>query len=73
MKEKTYNIWQNYQLKIKNDFIDDIKNFYPINYNKGKQGGFKTIKRHQSTCVEQEEDDEILENDDQTCNEFLLR
>ena len=51
MIEKTYSMWQNYQLSIKNDLINDIKNFYPINYNKGKQGGFKTTKNHQSTGV----------------------
>ena len=51
MIEKTYNMWQNYQLSIKNELINDIKNFYPINCNKGKQGGFKTVKNHQSTGV----------------------
>ena len=51
MLNRNYNIWNNYKVTIKNDLINDIDNFCPINQiNKG-QTGFRKTKNNASTGV----------------------
>lgn len=46
LSERIFNKWGDYKIDVKNDLINDIEQFTPINSQKNSRGGFRTTKNH---------------------------
>ena len=51
IQKRCYKKWSNYNVEVKNDIIDDLKSFIPVNSNWKNNGGFRFTKNHKSTNV----------------------
>jgi len=74
MLNRNYNAWNNYKVTIKNDLLNDIDNFCPVNKMSKGQTGFRKTKNNAPTGVfladENDADDSNM-NQSQFINENI--